>query len=236
MRWSSSPTGTHGTLTFNSDGSYVYTLTSPFDTSPDADDGANTEKKVAESFTYVVTDADGNTATGTITVNIVDDIPTATADANSVVEGAIVTGNVLTDDPTMCSGRTVRRRGSGRRGDWRCGGQHGSAGVWRGRAPINGSFGELTLNANGTYSYDGNPDVGAACGRDGNVRLHHHRRRRRHLDGDADDHADEQHTGGVDDDLTVNEAALGDSQHSVEHGGDGERDGDGQRDGTGDAP
>ena len=56
-------------------GTYTYTLTSPFDTTPDADNGANTE--VAESFSYVVTDANGNTATGTITVNIVDDVPTA---------------------------------------------------------------------------------------------------------------------------------------------------------------
>ena len=67
--------GTFGTIQVNADGSYVYTLTKPFDTSPDADNGANTE--VAESFTYVVTDANGNTATGTITVNIVDDVPTA---------------------------------------------------------------------------------------------------------------------------------------------------------------
>ena len=74
---------------------YTYTLTSPFDTSPDADNGANTE--VAESFSYVVTDANGNSATGTITVNIVDDVPTAQANTNSVDEGAIVTGNVLTD-------------------------------------------------------------------------------------------------------------------------------------------
>ena len=52
---------------------------------------------MAESFTYVATDANGNTATGTITVNIVDDVPTAVADIDSGVEGAIVTGNVLTD-------------------------------------------------------------------------------------------------------------------------------------------
>ena len=51
---------------------------------------------MAESFSYVATDANGNTATGTITVNIVDDVPTAVADINSGVEGAIVTGNVLT--------------------------------------------------------------------------------------------------------------------------------------------
>ena len=40
--------GTFGTIQVNADGSYIYTLTKPFDTSPDADNGANTE--VAESF------------------------------------------------------------------------------------------------------------------------------------------------------------------------------------------
>ena len=67
--------GIYGTIQVNTNGSYVYTLTSPFDTTPDANNGANTE--VAESFTYRVTDANGNTATGIITVNIVDDVPTA---------------------------------------------------------------------------------------------------------------------------------------------------------------
>ena len=66
--------GTFGTIQVNADGSYVYTLTKPFDTSPDANNGTNTE--VAESFSYRVTDANGNTATGTITVNIIDDVPT----------------------------------------------------------------------------------------------------------------------------------------------------------------
>ena len=88
--------GTFGTIQVNTDGSYVYTLTRPFDTSPDADNGANTE--VAESFTYVVTDANGNTATGTITVNIVDDVPTALGRHQQRGSRArIVTGNVLTD-------------------------------------------------------------------------------------------------------------------------------------------
>ena len=44
-----------------------------------------------------MTDANGNTATSTITIDVIDDVPTATADTNSVIEGAIVTGNVLTD-------------------------------------------------------------------------------------------------------------------------------------------
>ena len=91
----SSPTGTHGTLTFNADGSYSYTLTSTVDGAT-ADNGITTENNV-ETFTYQVTDAAGNIATSTITIDVTDDIPTAQANTNSVVEGAIVTGNVLTD-------------------------------------------------------------------------------------------------------------------------------------------
>ena len=122
-----------GTIQVNSDGTYTYTLTAPFDTTPDADNGANTE--VAESFTYVVTDANGNTATGTITVNIVDDVPTANANIDSGVEGAHHHG--------QRADRRHRRRvrggrsgddGAGRRRDRRCGGQqHLAAGDRRGR-------------------------------------------------------------------------------------------------------
>ena len=87
------------------DGTYTYTLTSPFDTNPDNNNGANTE--VAESFTYRVTDAQGNTATGTITVNIVDDVPTATLDSGNVNEGALLTvaaSGVLSNDVAGADG------------------------------------------------------------------------------------------------------------------------------------
>ncbi|TJW41266.1 MAG: hypothetical protein E5X65_38835, partial [Mesorhizobium sp.] len=50
-----------------------------------------------ESFTYQATDANGNTITSTITIDVVDDVPTAHANTNSVAEGAIATGNVLSD-------------------------------------------------------------------------------------------------------------------------------------------
>ena len=143
------------------DGTYIYTLTAPFDTTPDADNGTNTE--VAESFTYVVTDANGNThdrhdhdqhhrrrADG--------DMPTSTAWSRA----RIVTGNVLTDgtaDVFGADGATTTVPAGGVIG--RCGGQrHLDAGDRRGRrAGIAGSFGTLTLNADGSYSYDGNPNV-----------------------------------------------------------------------------
>ena len=91
-------TGSHGTLLLNAaTGTYTYTLTSPFDTTPDSTTTATQTEQNKDSFSYTVTDANGDTATGTILVDIIDDIPTAVADTNSVVEGAIVTGNVLTD-------------------------------------------------------------------------------------------------------------------------------------------
>ena len=40
---------------------------------------------MAESFTYVATDANGNTTTGTIIVNIIDDGPTAILPDHAVV-------------------------------------------------------------------------------------------------------------------------------------------------------
>ena len=88
-------------------GSYGYTLTSPFDADRRQQ---HQHRDNVESFTYRVTDAAGNTATGTITVNVTDDVPTAQANTNSVVEGAIVTGNVLTEASPTCSGRTARRQ------------------------------------------------------------------------------------------------------------------------------
>ena len=151
--------GIYGTIQVNTDGSYVYTLTKPFDTSPDADNGANTE--VAESFSYLVTDANGNTATGTITVNIIDDVPSAVADINSGIEGGLVTGNVLTDgtdDVFGADGAAATVPAGGVTGV--AAGNDTSSPVSGGvGVPVVGSFGTLTLNATGSYSYDGNPNV-----------------------------------------------------------------------------
>ena len=197
------------------DGTYIYTLTSPFDT-PTADNGTNTE--VAESFTYQVTDANGNTATGTITVNIVDDIPTAIADTNSGVEGAIVTGNVLTDgtdDVFGADGAATTVPAGGVTGV--AAGNDTSSPVSGGvGAPVAGSFGDLTLNADGSYSYDGDPNVVPPAGAmDTFVYTI--------TDGDGDTSTvtltinltDSGIIAPDDSDVTVNEAALADGQHSV---------------------
>ena len=99
--------GTFGTIQVNPDGTYTYTLTSPLNQA-DNNNGANTE--AAESFTYRVTDGQGNTATGTINVNIVDDMPTATLDSGNVNEGALLTvaaSGVLSNDVAGADGSTA---------------------------------------------------------------------------------------------------------------------------------
>ena len=77
----------HGTLTLNPDGTYTYT--------PEADFNGT------DGFTYTATDSAGAAgATGaiTITVNAVNDDPTATDDAYTTDEGAQLVGNVVGND------------------------------------------------------------------------------------------------------------------------------------------
>jgi hypothetical protein len=105
----SSPLTPYGTLTLNAaTGAYSYTLTRPFDNA-DANDGAVKISGV-ESYGYTVTDQFGNViGTGSIAVNVTDDIPTARADAAIMVaeDGANVGGNLLTNDTQGADGATV---------------------------------------------------------------------------------------------------------------------------------
>ncbi|CAH0130413.1 retention module-containing protein [Pseudomonas mediterranea] len=143
--------GAHGQLLLNPDGSYTYTLTSPATTTPHANDGPNV---TSESFTYQATDSLGNTVTSTIVINIVDDVPKAYCDTAAVVEGGTVSGNVLDNDVLGADGGTV----IGVRG----GSDTSTPAVGGLDTQINGTYGYLTLDANGNAVYHSNPDsVGA---------------------------------------------------------------------------
>ena len=146
-------TGTYGQLLLHSDGSYTYTLTSPATTAPAADDGPNV---MNESFTYQATDSLGNTVTSTIVINIVDDVPTAHADSVSVVEGGTVNGNVLANDVLGADGGTII--------GVRVGNDTSTPAVGGLNSQINGTYGYLTLDANGNAVYHSNPDAVGAAG------------------------------------------------------------------------
>ncbi|MBH3429554.1 retention module-containing protein, partial [Pseudomonas alkylphenolica] len=110
--------------------SYTYTLVDNEAHASGA--GANS---LGEQFTVVATDTDGSTASGSIDVNIVDDLPTAVNDTNPVTatEAQLtLTGNVLTNDV-----QGADRIASGPI----------TAGTFT------GTYGTLVLAADGTYTY-----------------------------------------------------------------------------------
>ncbi|MCP3733423.1 Ig-like domain-containing protein [Sphingomonas sp. RP10(2022)] len=112
-------------LTFNADGSYSF----------DAGNAAYQALAKGEVQTvvasYTVTDEFGATATSTLTIAVTgtNDVPIALPDTVAVIEDAIVTGSVATNDSDV---------------------DHGAVLGYALTAPVAG----LTLNANGSYSFD----------------------------------------------------------------------------------
>ncbi|MGE7964675.1 retention module-containing protein [Pseudomonas sp. NPDC089918] len=152
-----SATGTYGQILLNPDGSYTYTLTSPPTTTPHANDGPNT---LSESFTYQATDPLGNSVTSTIVINIVDDVPTAHADAVAVAEGGTVSGNVLGNDVLGADGPASGGAVVG----VRAGSDTSTSAIGGLNTQINGTYGYLTLDANGNAVYHSNPNSVSAPG------------------------------------------------------------------------
>lgn len=121
--------------------SYTYTLNARLDHT------GGTATASTDDIALVVTDRGNAMANGTLTVQIVDDVPTANADANSVTEdgAATVTGNVVTTGPGAdrigadipANPVTAISFGGAK-----------AVGV-----AFNTTYGSLTLNADGSYSY-----------------------------------------------------------------------------------
>ncbi|RON54011.1 retention module-containing protein [Pseudomonas frederiksbergensis] len=135
--------------------SYSYTLVDP-ETHPTAN-GANS---ITENFNVVATDTDGSTATNQINVNIVDDLPTAHADSASVAEGATVSGNVLDNDIGGADGPALTGAVVG----VRAGGDTSTSAIGGLGTQINGTYGYLTLDANGNAVYHSTPNAVNAPG------------------------------------------------------------------------
>ncbi|VVN65941.1 hypothetical protein PS684_05451 [Pseudomonas fluorescens] len=130
--------------------SYSYTLVDN-ETHPNAN-GANS---ITENFNVVATDTDGSTANGQINVNIVDDLPSAHPDAASVAEGGTVSGNVLNNDIGGADGPAVTGAVVG----VRAGADTSTSAIGGLNSNINGTYGYLTLDANGNAVYHSNPNA-----------------------------------------------------------------------------
>jgi len=168
-------TGTYGTITIGADGSYTYTADQ---SAADALDASDTETDV---FVYEITDSTGATTTATLTITVtgVNDAPTAQNDAGIINEGATLTvsngdnanisgtldatgehtGDVIdtsssshTDsDPDASPSLTVSAI---RKGSTAGSGDAGTVGQ-----SLSGTYGALTINANGSYSYVANSNI-----------------------------------------------------------------------------
>ncbi|MXP41610.1 tandem-95 repeat protein [Altererythrobacter soli] len=110
---------------------------------------------VTDSFGVTVTDVDGSSATASLDIRVVDDVPTAQADANSVAEGAVAAGNVVGNDKFGADGAAPGGAVTGV-----AAGSDPSSPITGGiGGVIAGQYGTLTLNADGSYTYDGAPDT-----------------------------------------------------------------------------
>ncbi len=80
-------TGTYGTLNWDTDGSFVYTL----DNTNSVINALGVGQSIVDQFTYYVSDGNGGTATGllTVTINGVNDNPAAVDDSESITENTV---------------------------------------------------------------------------------------------------------------------------------------------------
>jgi T1SS-143 domain-containing protein len=105
------------------------------------------ENDVSFSIAYKVTDADGDTATGSLTINVDDDTPVAVVDSASIVEGGAVgslAGNVLDNDAGGADQSAAFT-------SWN--GVAGAVPGDNGSLLVNTPYGLVTLNADGSYSF-----------------------------------------------------------------------------------
>ncbi len=134
----------------------------------EAHPNANGANSLSEQFAVVVTDDNGTTANGNLDVNIVDDLPTAHADSASVDEGGTVSGNVLNNDEGGADGPAA----SGAVIGVRAGNDTSTPAIGGLNTQINGTYGYLTLDANGNAVYHSNPNTVTRPGCDRCLHLH----------------------------------------------------------------
>jgi VCBS repeat-containing protein len=150
--------GRYGTLTLNADGSYSYVVN---DAAVQELDGCDT---VTDQFTYTVTDgaAASNTATLTITVFGNNDAPLAVSDTNwaqeekhTCIDGNVILGAKHSPDNTEGnppSGAFADRADTDADSETLTVNSVNGSGANVGAA-LCGTYGTLTLNANGCYTY-----------------------------------------------------------------------------------
>ncbi|BCG97024.1 DUF5801 repeats-in-toxin domain-containing protein [Mesorhizobium sp. 131-2-1] len=136
---------------------YNYTVTESV-THPNHTNGYDQNDTVPDNFSITVTDSDGDTASTTFAVAIIDDVPTAVADTDALAAGTFgpVGGNVL--DGSGSDGNAAGADTKGADDATVVGVAAGNTDTDVDNAatlntPIQGDYGKLTLHADGSYTY-----------------------------------------------------------------------------------
>jgi VCBS repeat-containing protein len=115
---------------------------------------AGGENSLFEDFTVTVTDKDGDAANGTLSVNIVDDVPTAKNDTDTVDNATnTATGNVVTGANTTSGAAGADVKGADGATVTGLVGSKGSDTDASNGLEVQGTYGKLVMNADGTYTY-----------------------------------------------------------------------------------
>jgi len=136
-----------GTIIINADGSYSYTPPAQAD---------HSQGPVLDIINYTITNSDGNSASATLTINILDTEPLAVDDTGTATEGASLAvaqlDGVLSNDinsadvPSTVVGVAAGDTGTSAAG----------------AMSVSGQYGILTVAADGSYTYVANASVDAA--------------------------------------------------------------------------
>ena len=153
--------GTYGTLTIGADGSYTYTA------DQDAADSIADGSSETDVFTYTVSDGNGgtDTATLTITVNgsdneVVAVTDTGAVDASSTLSKSVTSAGTLSNDTD--NGSAALSVGEASVSAIRTGTEAGSGTSGTVGSTLVGTYGTLTLNSDGTYTYAATTDAAKA--------------------------------------------------------------------------
>ncbi len=119
-------------LTIGVDGSYVFRQRGM----PLVHETANDEDDIGLTFDFTVTDGDGDSATGSLTINVDDDTPLVVNDTTTTNEDTAVTVNVVSNDSYGADGIF-----------------NGAAALAKATDPTNGT---VVLNVDGTFTYTPN--------------------------------------------------------------------------------
>ncbi|MEB3416414.1 tandem-95 repeat protein, partial [Alteriqipengyuania sp. WL0013] len=114
-----------------------------------------------DEFDVTVRDTDGDTATGSLTIRILDDAPIAADDTNTADEDTgIATGNVLTGDPAS-PGDVADQVGADDASLTSVTGAGGTDTTFDedGNLEVAGQYGTLVIDGQGNYTYTANPEA-----------------------------------------------------------------------------